>query len=264
VNLFIPERNALYTLLGPACDNAPNSCRIALEHCTNFFHPGERVTFNKYGIMAGHDKFIDFSHCQRWQPEKLSLSGEQKAWNNVAELIYENINNGPSLFNYHGDNLFYQEIKRLLQLQRARLLAALKRDDRAVIKNAAVNLMGLGTGLTPTGDDYLTGLSIILFITGSPALKYRATFRAALEAGKEQTTLLSAITLREALAGRYREVIYRLVAKLCRNELNAIQQAINDIQQIGSSSGSDMLYGMADALALTANSGGRDVRTDCD
>ncbi len=124
--------------------------------------------------------------------------------------------------------------------------------------------MGLGIGLTPTGDDYLAGLCSVLFISGNPWLKYRDVFISALEAGKEKTTLLSAITLREAIFQRYRERIHHFIFKLTQGESHELAQSINEIKQIGSSSGCDMLYGMADALALTAYFGGEYVYQDCD
>jgi len=37
-------------------------------------------------------------------------------------------------------------------------------------------MMGLGIGLTPSADDYLTGLALILFIPGHPAEKYKEEF----------------------------------------------------------------------------------------
>lgn len=263
VNLFLPQRNALYTLLSAACDNAPNSCRLALEHCNTLFRPGERVTFSTRGIAVGRDKYVDFANCRPWQPEAIIFNGTRR-WQRVAGIIKENIKDHASLFYYQGENIFYREISRLLHLHRQALLNALKHEDYSTLENAAVNLMGLGIGLTPSGDDYLTGLSVILFMPGSPACKYREALLAAQENGKEKTTLLSAITLREAIFQRYREVIHRFIYQLNVGGGENIHQTINEIKQIGSSSGSDMLYGMADALALTAYLGGNDVDQDCD
>lgn len=263
VNLFIPEQNTLYTLLSPSCDNAPNSCRIALEHCDKIFRPGERVTFYKHGIKVGYDKFIDFSSCKPWVPEALCFKYSQH-WQSNADLIDESIKDSTSLFYYQGENVFCREITRQLQLYRGVLLQALKTGDNHTLKKAGINLIGLGIGLTPTGDDYLTGLSTILFIPGSLGQKYLDVFIAIQGLGKEKTTLLSAITLREAISQRYREVIYRFVFQLTHNDNQNIQQLINKIKLIGSSSGCDMLYGMADALALTVYFGGNNVDQNCD
>lgn len=263
VNLFIPEQNSLYTLLSPSCDNAPNSCRIALEHCDKFFRPGEQVIFYKRGITVGHDKFIDFSRCKPWLPEALCFK-DSRRWQSIADLINESIKDSASLFYYQGPNAFYQEIARLLQVYRGDLLQSLKIGDDTAITTAGINLIGLGIGLTPTGDDYLTGLSAILFIPDGPGRRYLDVFNDIQESGKEKTTLLSAITLREAISQRYREVIHRFIFQINQNDSQNIQQVINEIKRIGSSSGCDMLYGMADALALTAYFGGKNVNQDCD
>ena len=72
-------------------------------------------------------------------------------------------------------------------------------------------MMGLGIGLTPSADDYLTGLALILFISGHPAEKYKEEFYLGLQRGKNNTTLLSAITLEAALQQRCRENIHRFI-----------------------------------------------------
>lgn len=53
VNLLIPEQQRLLTLLSEDCDNAPNSCRLALTHYEDLFHPGEQVNFSGSGITVG-------------------------------------------------------------------------------------------------------------------------------------------------------------------------------------------------------------------
>lgn len=178
-------------------------------------------------------------------------------------MVQENIINSPSLFYFSGENIFYQEVNRLLQLQRNKLMGALKSGNRPDIEKSIIALMGLGVGLTPTGDDYLAGLSAILFIDGHPGCQYREVFISALTKGKDKTTLLSVITLREAIAQRYRESIYQFVCGVIHGDSHIILQAINDIKQIGSSSGCDMLCGMADAMALTPYFGGNYVDQDC-
>lgn len=266
VNLFIPAQNEIYTLLSPSCDNAPNSCRIAPEHCNRLFRPAERVTFHRQGINIGRDKVINFERCKPWQPEALSLNGAlrtQSYWQNAARLVQEHIINSSSLFYYRDSNIFYQEINRLLQLRRAELINALRAGNERDIEKSIVALMGLGIGLTPTGDDYLAGLSAILFIDGNSWCEYRHVFISALAKGCGQTTLLSVITLREAIAQRYRESIYQFIYGVIQGDNHIILKTINDIKQIGSSSGCDMLCGMADGLALTPYFGGNYVNQDC-
>ncbi|WP_231566283.1 MULTISPECIES: DUF2877 domain-containing protein [unclassified Serratia (in: enterobacteria)] len=253
VNLFVPERNMLYTLLSDEYDNAPNSCRIALRHCDRIFSPGERVQFFPAGIEIGQNKWIDFSHCDLWQPPELHLTDESIRcihWRQWGEWINQQAISGNSLFHYCGENIFHQEIARLLQRNREELLRAIRHNESP--DKAIYSLMGLGMGLTPSGDDYLVGLCVILLISGHPAQKYRETFLAVLKSAQEKTTLLSAITLEAAINQRYRQVIGNLIVKIVRDDSHLILHTINEIKKIGSSSGYDMLHGMADACLLTS------------
>lgn len=266
VNIHLPEKEQILTLLSADCDNAPNSCRLALEHCLNIFKPGEQVSFKHSGIEIGTDKRIDFSSCTRWQPDALFITQQQinqTDWHNIARIIQASVEQSSSLFYFCGDNIFYQEMSRQLQHHRRELISALCAGNGSAIKNEINGLLGLGIGLTPTGDDYLAGLSAVLFITGHPAVKYCEIFKSTLEAGKHKTTLLSVITLREAINQRYRESIYDFIHQILMGNVENIHPFINEIKKIGSSSGCDMLCGMADAFALTKINGGNYVDQDC-
>lgn len=266
MNIVIPDRQHIVTLLSRDCDNGPNSCRLALAHCHTLFHPDEPVRFHAVGIDIGSDKRIDFSRCILWQPDALYLSPpriKETNWQVLADIIHTSIMHSSSLFYYRDNNIFHRELNRLLQLHRRQLIAALREDNRAAIEKEIIALMGSGIGLTPSGDDYLAGLSTFLFLNGHPAGKYRQLFMSALNKGKHKTTLLSAITLHEAISQRYREVIYCFINQIVSGELSHIQQAINNIKKIGSSSGCDMLCGMADAFLLTRCDGGNHVNQDC-
>lgn len=267
MNIHLPDRQQIFTLLSTHCDNAPNSCRLALEHCQDLFQPGERVSFNTNGIDIGNDKRIDLSHATRWQPDALYLSPQRRQeidWQSLAQITLASVMHSSSLFYFQGDNAFYQEMSRLLQLHRAKLILALREENNCAIENEITALLGLGIGLTPTGDDYLSGLSAVLFINGHPANKYRSLFISVLARARNQTTLLSAITLREAIEQRFRESIHNFIYHALNGEQQIIQQFINEIKKIGSSSGCDMLCGMADAFALTRYDGGNHVNQDCD
>lgn len=243
----------LYTLLSDEYDNAPNSCRIALRHCDKVFNPGETVLFFQDGIEVGKNKWIDLAYCHLWQCYECCLTVENimhPHWYRWSQWINQHAMSGNSLFDYSGDNIFYQEMAVQLQRNRSALLNAMRCNDN--IEQAIHSLIGLGIGLTPSGDDYLVGLCVILMLSGHPARKYREDFLAALKKGKEKTTLLSAITLEAAINQRYRQVIGDLIEKIVRDDRYLIIHTINEIKKVGSSSGCDMLFGMADACLLTA------------
>lgn len=260
VNLYLPAQHQLLTLLCEAYDNAPNSARLALTHFDGLFRPGELVQFHPSGITIGDDKWIDTTSCHGWHMPKLQLNPErfrQIPWQRWSEFIHQQLRENETLFFWRGDNPFYQAMCHELQQRRKSLLSAMRKG--AGITPAVTRMMGLGIGLTPSADDYLVGLSIILFIAGHPAEKYKEAFCSALQLGRENTTLLSAITLAAAFEQRYRENIAGFIRCMI-NEPNGFSiQSIANIKNIGSSSGCDMLYGMADACALSQLYGGNYV-----
>ena len=79
------------------------------------------------------------------------------------------------------------------------------------------------------------------------------------QCGRNNTTLLSAITLEAALQQRCRENIHRFIHNIIYDIPGNATQAIEKIKHIGSSSGCDMLYGMADGCALSQTYGGNYV-----
>ncbi|MFK3704609.1 uncharacterized protein DUF2877 [Raoultella sp. BIGb0138] len=260
VNLLIPGQQRLLTLLCQGYDNAPNSCRLAFTHLDDLFRPGETVRFLDSGVAIGDDKWIATSSCGRWQMAKPALDGDRLQripWQRWSQAIHQQLHAHETLFLYRGDNPFYQEIARQLQHRRAALFAALKQGRN--ITEAVARMVGLGIGLTPSADDYLVGLSIILFIHHHPAEKYKPAFLSALQCARKNTTLLSAMTLEAAINQRYRENIAALIDGLMNNPDRFPGRTINAIKNIGSSSGCDMLYGIADACALSQIYGGNDV-----
>lgn len=260
VNLYLPAQQRLLTLLSQDYDNGPNSSRLALTHFDGLFRPGESVQFYASGIAIGEDKWIETGSCQRWQPMRPQLNAQrcqQTAWQQWHDAIHQQLQDNETLFLWQGDNPFYRAISTQLQQRRHTLIQALRCGEN--ITAAVANMIGLGIGLTPSADDYLVGLSTVLFISGHPMEIYQTDFLAALQVANKNTTHLSAITLEAAFEQRYRESLYGFINNMINEPSEFSIQAITNIKNIGSSSGCDMLYGMADACALSQTYGGNYV-----
>jgi hypothetical protein len=109
---LIPEQQRLLTLLSEDCDNAPNSCRLALTHCEDLFHPGELVNFSGSGIVVGNDKWIETAGCllwriPRWTSDAASLAAV--GWQHWEEVIRQQLRSDDTLFLYQGDNPFFRK-----------------------------------------------------------------------------------------------------------------------------------------------------------
>ena len=123
---------------------------------------------------------------------------------------------------------------------------ALGAGDLASILGEAIELIGLGPGLTPSGDDYLVGLLAGLEATGHrsrPALA-----NAIAHAAPARTTAIGAATLTHAARGAYAERLHDVLRAIVTGSLDDLSSAIERAMAYGASSGADTLVGLFTAL----------------
>lgn len=110
-------------------------------------------------------------------------------------------------------------------------------------------LLGLGPGLTPSGDDFLGGVMLALI-----ALGYRSFARPievlVLASARDRTNAISAAHLRCAAHGEGSAAIHGLLAAVCRQGKRSIGSSVTAVDQIGHTSGWDTVVGIE--LALSA------------
>lgn len=111
------------------------------------------------------------------------------------------------------------------------------------------NFVGLGIGLTPSGDDFLAGWLLTLYAFKHPIVetfqKHRTDW---LNFIRARTTVVSYFMLEAALKGKGNEAMQELFIGI-KTEQN-VKHAIDQLLSIGSSSGTDMLAGVGCALAM--------------
>ncbi len=123
--------------------------------------------------------------------------------------------------------------------------SAIARSDRHGVVQAANRLIGLGPGLTPSGDDALAGVEATLHVAGHPLAGSVAD---ALHDLDRRTTTVSAAMLRHAVRGEAPERIHRLLAAALGPTTGSLAEAIRDAIAWGATSGADTLAGVLVAL----------------
>ena len=117
----------------------------------------------------------------------------------------------------------------------------MKRPDEAVA--AAVPLLGLGPGLTPSGDDLLVGLFAALWaVEGRIGLGGPASERLLAEAGR-RTNAVSFTYLSYALEGWFSEPLHRLATRLAAGTPEEVERALAALGAQGATSGLDTALG---------------------
>jgi hypothetical protein len=111
--------------------------------------------------------------------------------------------------------------------------------SRGMTSNDAVSdLIGLGPGLTPSGDDFLMGALAALDALGQTNM--RAALGRAIVAAAGRTSAVSASLLRAAAAGHVGENLHTMVAAIITGDADG---AIDAATRIGHTSGWDALAG---------------------
>ena len=145
-----------------------------------------------------------------------------------------------------------------LEHGRTQLKLAWVQSSIVEITNATHQLIGLGIGLTPSGDDYLVGLLLVLnHSAAADSFKLSAIKKSILDNIKT-TTNVSQAYLQAALERRYSEPLRDLLVTIT-GQADTFESALQTVLAHGATSGQDTCTGMIDAWRLlqkttTANS----------
>jgi len=153
------------------------------------------------------------------------------------------------------DNRFSRMASRLLQREARGLSSALRRGDRLGIAAHTRGMMGLGPGLTPSGDDHLVGVLAALNVPGHPDGVHLRAMAAAIDGNAGTTNDISFAALSRAIAGRVPERTIDFIASLMRGSDLDVAATLRRVLQIGSCSGTDIATGVLSAFAAWADTG---------
>lgn len=105
---------------------------------------------------------------------------------------------------------------------------------------AAAQLAGLGEGLTPAGDDFLSGVMLWAWLAHPDPEPF---CRRLAEAAAPRTTTLSAALLRAAGRGECSAPWHRLLGALADGPEDRLEEAVQGVLSCGHTSGADILAG---------------------
>ncbi len=136
------------------------------------------------------------------------------------------------------------------------LIPAFIAEDSKKSKSLCIRLVGLGCGLTPSGDDFLTGLFATLVLSKrQPAFDpdFIDELRQYMRTGIEGlTSKISEVYLGYALQGEVSDVLYNFIRGVYGAGADELVDLTRDLMNTGSSSGMDMILGCLFAFRLMA------------
>ena len=133
------------------------------------------------------------------------------------------------------------------------LARACARDDAAAATTAALELLGVGGGLTPSGDDFvgaaLFARRLMSDAGAADAAAWRRAAATVLAAACTRTHPLSAALLGDLANGQAHASLHELIHGLARDAPAIAGDAARRLVRLGHSSGWDMLAGLGAGLA---------------
>lgn len=183
------------------------------------------------------EKMISLSDVRQSQHNLLTLCAHQVLNQNQSHQLFHEIT---TIINHQLSKLNqYQTIlaERITELQ-----IALR--SKHNLQTALKNLIGLGEGLTPSGDDVICGVMAGVLYQGNIDLFTRLAteVKKIFQLNKNATSIISKAFLMNAVEGWFIEDILLLFEKLIHNE--PISDVITNIAALGHSSGKDFLRGI--------------------
>ena len=118
-------------------------------------------------------------------------------------------------------------------------------------KEAIASLIGLGPGLTPSGDDFLGGMLIALHICREKSVKKNLYVQ--VDSLLDSTGPVSKAHLKVAALGEGSHSLHQVINMLLKGNDAKLELAIHTINQIGHTSGWDALAGAAVVLRQLAS-----------
>lgn len=244
VNLFSGER--FLALLPQERGGGEGYATLAISRNISFtslgLFPGYQVEVDKgYRVRLAPKVLVDFSLSLPWESPlkgiKAPLTIDEEALKLLRAALKANTVASPFKLVLEGGRgqpaLLVHKMESTLLLQ-----------DPVGVEEALEELIGWGPGLTPSGDDFVLGLSLTRAIWRKAYGLQEGIWEKRVTSLLGRTLPLSAFFLKEALQGRGHEFIEKVLACAVGKTPREMGEAVGELLGVGGSSGFDMALGV--------------------
>ncbi|WP_066308283.1 DUF2877 domain-containing protein [Bacillus sp. FJAT-29814] len=261
-NIHCLEDGELYTIAGSKIDNAPNTFIIDVDHVSSMKIEVNDKVYVVNKVLYIEDKLaLSIDKAAAWQ-------GQIPSYPSNVEVLKRNLMTMKEYLRIHGkaggikkplvtNSPFEAEMAEMLEKRVALFLDELLNNRMSHALPHAVSILGLGPGLTPSGDDFLVGLFTVLNMKNCPYNKWWLFCDAVTTKAKTLTNDISYMALKKAATGKVRESIISLLNSLLIGNEEDLILSLNKVINIGSSSGTDIAFGLIYGLEANINAGGK-------
>lgn len=240
---LIDDRQRVLALLLPEVGRGPFAVTIAgSPGIFDSLTPGQPARADRHAVVIGPWQ-IPLSQAAVWEPR---LTHPPRPLN--ADQMIDLVAPYARWPNFGEDSATARRIAQAARRAMAEFSEAILEPGREpALMKAVADLAGLGSGLTPAGDDYLIGAMAALWLADRPALLPLIARTA-----RPKTTALSGAFLQAAARGEFMEPWHALARAWQVEDEGALAAAVQWIADFGASSGQDALAGFATVLLKLA------------
>jgi hypothetical protein len=224
--------------------------------------PGEHGLIDGSKLTVGRLAF-DFLNAAGWQPPPWPAIPQPRALRSRLERLWQIANSSSPadgllrLVLWSPDGSRRQPTIAQVAMPRILALSAWVTEQLAECMTTKprpppTTLLGLGPGLTPSGDDVLCGTMIALRAIGRPHAA-EALAKAALREADAATTALSRAFLEAGAGGQGAEALHVLLVAVLSGQTDQLDTLVGDVARIGHTSGWDALVGAIIVLRAFAD-----------
>ena len=253
INIIV--KNQLYTIASNQLDNAPATLLIELDNFNSYrFLPDDRVRIRNEQLKLTNKLSIDLSATHLWKKEISHFPiKENQLHQNLLYATAFVLKMGKTdwLREDSEDRISFQkEMGRMLRERTAGLMQNFERSTLTEQVKRTEGIIGLGQGLTPSGDDFLVGVMLAFSTLKKDLFNKRKWASQVVNVSKEKTNAISYSALKYAAIGETRESIYSFIHALFTGSEEAIERELLAVLKIGSSSGTEITWGILNGLTL--------------
>ncbi len=267
LNMRLEGRRFVVTLLGAGAEDYPQGIRLAAPERFDAWpvRPGDRGRCTGGRLVFASGPQVDLAgaaRAVRGAPARIEPgSGTwQATWAACArdlEARQEGAGTPLRLAALLGDRTPAGALAARLAAAARELGECIRTGNADSADRASARIIGLGTGLTPAGDDLLVGLLAALWCTdmeGGADRRFLAGWSAKLAARFETTNVISATFLECALAGAFCGPLAELARTIAAGGAEGVRGEVNEAMgrlcALGHSSGMDTATGFLFGLSL--------------
>ncbi|MFE8697580.1 DUF2877 domain-containing protein [Cytobacillus sp. FJAT-53684] len=256
------ENGELYTIACSEMDNGPNSLVIEVDSFEKMnIEINDNVWTENNRIFISNKMVIKMVNVRQWESILPKYPTDNKTLKiNLAKMknyIEMHGKSGGMKQNSSSQKTFDSEVSRMLNERTNLLIKELQNNQMLKALQHAISLIGLGPGLTPSGDDFLVGLFTILKMKNSPCSSYQSFCEEVVKIAKTLTNDISYMALKKASVGKVRESIILLIDHLINGNEEELLLSLNKVLKIGSSSGTDIALGLIAGIEINLKDGGK-------